>query len=83
MTARPPAGPAENATLSQRIRDLTAGQRTLEERLQGARSNNRFLDKRIVGLEAGAGPAGAGRARRRLTGSATGMCLNRGSLAEP
>jgi chromosome segregation ATPase len=43
---------AENATLRQRIRDLTAGHRTLEERLQGARSNNRFLDKRIAGLEA-------------------------------
>ena len=42
---------AENATLRQRIRDLTAGQRTLEERLQAARSNNRFLDKRIAGLE--------------------------------
>ncbi len=43
---------AENATLKQRIRDLTAGQRTLEERLQAARSNNRFLDKRIADLEA-------------------------------
>ena len=43
---------AENAVLKQRIRDLTAGQRTLEERLQAARSNNRFLDKRIAGLEA-------------------------------
>ena len=43
---------AENATLRQRIRDLTAGQRTLEERLQAARSNNRFLDKRIADLEA-------------------------------
>jgi hypothetical protein len=43
---------AENATLRQRIGDLTAGQRTLEERLQAARSNNRFLDKRIAGLEA-------------------------------
>ena len=43
---------AENATLRQRIRDITAGQRTLEERLQAARSNNRFLDKRISGLEA-------------------------------
>ena len=43
---------AENATLRQRVRDLTAGQRTLEERLQGARSSNRFLDKRIAGLEA-------------------------------
>lgn len=43
---------AENATLRQRIDNLTAGQRTLEERLQAARSNNRFLDKRIAGLEA-------------------------------
>lgn len=43
---------AENAALRQRIRDLTAGQRTLEERLHAARSNNRFLDKRIAGLEA-------------------------------
>src|SRR6266702_4779883 len=31
---------AGNATLKQRIRDLTAQQRTLEERLQAARSNN-------------------------------------------
>ena len=38
--------------LKQRVRDLTAQQRTLEERLQAARSNNRFLDKRIAGLEA-------------------------------
>jgi hypothetical protein len=52
-TATPSAGSApENATLRQRIRDLTAGQRTLEERLQAARFNNRFLDKRIAGLEA-------------------------------
>jgi uncharacterized membrane protein len=43
---------AENATLRQRIRDLTAGQRTLEERLQAARSNNRFLGKRSADLEA-------------------------------
>jgi hypothetical protein len=43
---------AENATLRQRIRDLTAGQHTLEERLQAARSNNRFLDKHIADLEA-------------------------------
>jgi hypothetical protein len=43
---------AENATLRQRIRDLTAGQRTLEERLHAAHSNNRFLDKRIADLEA-------------------------------
>jgi hypothetical protein len=43
---------AENATLKQRLRDLSASSRTLEERLQAARSNNRFLDKRIAGLEA-------------------------------
>jgi BMFP domain-containing protein YqiC len=43
---------AENAALRQRIRDLTAGKRTLEERLQASRSNNRFLDKRIANLEA-------------------------------
>ncbi len=43
---------AENATLRQRHRDLSASSRTLEERLQAARSNNRFLDKRIAGLEA-------------------------------
>jgi hypothetical protein len=43
---------AENRTLKQRLRDLTACNRTLEERLQAARSNNRFLDKRIAGLEA-------------------------------
>ena len=42
----------ENATLKQRIRDLTASNCTLEERLQAARSNNRFLDKRIADLEA-------------------------------
>jgi hypothetical protein len=38
--------------LKQRLRDLTASNRTLEERLQAARSNNRFLDKRVAGLEA-------------------------------
>jgi hypothetical protein len=38
--------------LKQRLRDLTASNRTLEERLQAARSNNRFLDKRIADLEA-------------------------------
>jgi hypothetical protein len=43
---------AENATLKQRLRDLSASSRTLEERLQAARSNNRFLDKRIADLEA-------------------------------
>jgi hypothetical protein len=38
--------------LRQRVRDLTAANRTLDERLQAARSSNRFLDKRIAGLEA-------------------------------
>jgi hypothetical protein len=42
----------DNTALKQRVRDLTAQQRTLAERLQAARSNNRFLDERIVGLEA-------------------------------
>lgn len=42
----------DNTALKQRVRDLTAQQRTLAERLQAARSNNRFLDKRIAGLEA-------------------------------
>lgn len=41
-----------NAALKQRVRDLTAQQRTLDERLQAARSSNRFLDKRIADLEA-------------------------------
>jgi AcrR family transcriptional regulator len=43
---------AENATLKQRLRDLSASSCTLEGRLQAARSNNRFLDKRIADLEA-------------------------------
>jgi hypothetical protein len=42
----------ENGALRQRVRDLTAANRTLDERLQAARSNNRFIDKRIAGLEA-------------------------------
>jgi hypothetical protein len=41
----------ENATLKQRLRQLTADQRATEEKLQAARSNNRFLDKRIASLE--------------------------------
>lgn len=43
---------AENGTLRQRVRDLTAASRAVEERLQAARSNNRFLGKRIAGLQA-------------------------------
>jgi hypothetical protein len=42
----------ENSNLKQRVRDLTATNRTLDARLQAARSNNRFLDKRVAGLEA-------------------------------
>jgi hypothetical protein len=42
----------ENATLKQRVRQLTSDNRTLEERLEAARSNNRFADRRIAQLEA-------------------------------
>ena len=42
----------ENTTLKQRVRQLTAGSRTLEEKLQAARSSNRFADRRIAQLEA-------------------------------
>src|SRR6266571_5109065 len=42
----------ENATLKQRVRQLTHDNRTLEERLEAARSNNRFADRRIAQLEA-------------------------------
>jgi chromosome segregation ATPase len=42
----------ENATLKQRVRTLTAGNRTLEEKLKAARENLRFHDKRIADLEA-------------------------------
>jgi Family of unknown function (DUF6262) len=42
----------ENATLKQRVRQLTSDNRTLEERLEAARSNNRFADRRVAQLEA-------------------------------
>ena len=42
----------ENATLRQRVRTLTAGNRNLEEKLKAARENLRFHDKRIADLEA-------------------------------
>ena len=42
----------ENTTLKQRVRTLTAGNRTLEEKLKAARENLRFHDKRIADLEA-------------------------------
>jgi chromosome segregation ATPase len=46
----------ENTTLKQRVRTLTAGNRTLEEKLQAARENLRFHDKRIADLEAQLAP---------------------------
>lgn len=46
----------ENATLKQRVRTLTAGNRTLEEKLKAARENLRFHDKRIADLEAQLAP---------------------------
>jgi len=46
----------ENATLKQRVRTLTAGNRTLEEKLKAARENLRFHDKRIADLEAQIAP---------------------------
>jgi hypothetical protein len=42
----------ENTTLKQRVRILTAGNRTLEEKLKAARENLRFHDRRIADLEA-------------------------------
>jgi hypothetical protein len=42
----------ENTTLKQRIRQLTADNRTLDEWLKAARSNLRFQDRRIADLEA-------------------------------
>ena len=42
----------ENTTLKQRVRTLTAGNRTTEEKLKAARENLRFHDKRIADLEA-------------------------------
>ena len=46
----------ENATLKQRVRTLTAGNRALEEKLKAARENLRFHDKRIADLEARLAP---------------------------
>lgn len=42
----------ENTDLKQRVRQLTADNRTLDERLNAARSNLRFQDRRIADLEA-------------------------------
>ena len=42
----------ENATLKQRVRQLTTDNRTLDERLTAARSNLRLQDRRIADLEA-------------------------------
>jgi hypothetical protein len=39
-------------SVAQRVRQLTADNRTLDERLKAARSNLRFQDKRIADLEA-------------------------------
>jgi hypothetical protein len=41
----------ENTSLKQRVRQLTADQRTFEERLAAARSTLRFQDRRIADLE--------------------------------
>jgi chaperonin cofactor prefoldin len=46
----------ENTTLKQRVRTLTAGNRTLEEKLKAARENLRFHDRRIADLEAQLAP---------------------------
>ena len=46
----------ENTTLKQRVRTLTADNRTLEEKLKAARENLRFHDKRIADLEARLAP---------------------------
>ena len=42
----------ENTDLKQRVRQLTADNRTIDERLKAARSNLRFQDRRIADLEA-------------------------------
>jgi hypothetical protein len=41
----------ENTTLKQRVRQLTADDRTLDERLKAARSNLRFQDRGVADLE--------------------------------
>ena len=42
----------EKTTLKQRVRQLTADNRTLAERLEAARSSSRFANRRIAQLEA-------------------------------
>ncbi|WP_405539573.1 hypothetical protein OG787_46505 [Streptomyces sp. NBC_00075] len=42
----------QNTTLKQRVRQLTADNRSFDERLKAARSNLRFQDRRIADLEA-------------------------------
>jgi chromosome segregation ATPase len=42
----------ENTTLKQRVRQLSADDRTLDERLKAARSSLRFQDRRVADLEA-------------------------------
>ncbi|WP_371478528.1 DUF6262 family protein [Kitasatospora sp. NBC_00315] len=42
----------ENTTLKQRVRQLTADNRSFDERLKAARSNLRFQDRRVADLEA-------------------------------
>ena len=48
----PPTMRPENTTLKQRVRQLTADNRTLDERLKAARSNLRFQDRHVADLEA-------------------------------
>ncbi|MEU9413494.1 hypothetical protein AB0E08_48480 [Streptomyces sp. NPDC048281] len=42
----------ENTALKQRVRQLTADNRTFDERLKAARSNLLFQDRRVADLEA-------------------------------
>jgi chromosome segregation ATPase len=42
----------ENTTLKQRVRQLSADNRSFDERLKAARSNLRFQDRRVADLEA-------------------------------
>jgi len=49
---RDPARHQREHHLKQRVRQLTADNRTLDERLNAARSNLRFQDRRIADLEA-------------------------------
>ncbi|MER6100840.1 hypothetical protein ABT115_00480 [Streptomyces sp. NPDC001832] len=47
-----PADHHENTALKQRVRQLTADNRTLDEQIKAARSNLRFQDRRVADLEA-------------------------------